>query len=376
VRVLEQAPALRTSGAAVTIFSNGAAASAGSGTPLDGLGGDVEELAFGTCAGSPLWRLDLRPLRRRTGFPVAAVPRRDLVARLAAGLPAGTITFGAAVTSIDAPAGDERRAEAPVQVTDGSGTTYEADVLVGADGHTSVVRQHGLSPQPARTTGWATWQGLTLVARPGPLAGLVEGRTGRFLVGSAGFVGLMPAGNGLLQWWFDVPHDPRAPLPVSPVAWLGQRFAGYGGPVPAVLEAVDDADVGLYPHVVHEVPDAWGAGAVTLLGDAAHAFPPTQAQGANQALEDAWLLTRTLTSVASDGGDGRRGPLPAALRRYEATRARRVRRVMRLAASETTNTPPGPVVRTAARLVPAGASGRAYVHLLRRCSSVLNADSP
>jgi salicylate hydroxylase len=33
---------------------------------------------------------------------------------------------------------------------------------------------------------------------------------------------------------------------------------------------------------------------VVLIGDAAHAMPPSLAQGASQALEDAWVLAREL----------------------------------------------------------------------------------
>ena len=112
------------------------------------------------------------------------------------------------------------------------------------------------------------------------------------------------------------------------------------------------------------MPDRWGAGGATLLGDAAHAFPPSQAQGANQALEDAWLLARALTGAAGDPAD--------LLRRYEIRRARRVRRVAKLAASEVTNRPPTGARRVLGRLLSPGLAGHAYVSVIRRWSSVLN----
>jgi FAD-dependent urate hydroxylase len=104
---------------------------------------------------------------------------------------------------------------------------------------------------------------------------------------------------------------------------------------------------------------------VTLLGDAAHAFPPSQAQGANQALEDAWLLARALEGT---------GPVEALLRRYEAVRARRVRRVSRLAATEITNKMPNILGRFAGKVLSPAMAGRAHLALIRRFSSVLACD--
>ncbi|GAA3470529.1 hypothetical protein GCM10018965_050820 [Nonomuraea roseola] len=66
----------------------------------------------------------------------------------------------------------------------------------------------------------------------------------------------------------------------------------------------------------------WGKGRVTLLGDAAHLMPPTLGQGANQTLEDVWVLGRELAK----GGD------PAQrLRAYEQARYPHVNLVSRLA---------------------------------------------
>jgi FAD-dependent urate hydroxylase len=114
--------------------------------------------------------------------------------------------------------------------------------------------------------------------------------------------------------------------------------------------------------VLHDIPDAWGSGATTLLGDAAHVFPPSQAQGANQALEDAWLLRRALSEERD---------AVARLRSYERLRAVRARRVAKMAASESTNRPPGALTRFAVRLIPASMTARAYTSLIRRFSSVL-----
>ena len=353
VRVLEAAPGLREGGAAVTIYSNGAAALAGLGVPLpDDIGGAIDHLEIRSAAGVVTMRTDMRVMRRKTGFPVVTVQRNKLIEHLAARLPAGVIRFDTAVTEVDSNG----------TVIDQYGEKHTAQVLVGADGHRSAVRQGVLHDGPASDCGWTTWQGLTHV-----LPELAAGRTGVLLVGDAGLVGLMPAGGGLLQWWFDVEGARIDPADESVTAWLHQRFGGFADPVPALLESISDGDVGCYPHVLHRIPHAWGVGATTLLGDAAHAFPPSQAQGANQAIEDAWLLRRAL------GGDG---DVVAALRSYERLRAVRVRRVSKMAASETTNKPPKTLARLAVKFMPASMTGAAYTSLIRRFSSVLADERP
>jgi FAD-dependent urate hydroxylase len=347
VRVLERADRPRDGGAAVTLFSNGKAAAAGLGAPLDGLGGRIDELEIRTADDRRYGLTDLRLMARRTGFTVETVPRAVLLRRLTDSLPAGTVTYGAAVVG----------AEAAGAVVDARGVRHPAAVVVGADGYRSAVRRSVLGDGDARRNGWSSWQGLTEV-----LPDLAHGTHARCYVGAAGLCGLMPAGGGLLQWWFDTRGSPGdRPVP----DWLARTFAGYPEPVTRLLATLAPPDVTEYPHVLHRVGDRWGAGAVTLLGDAAHAFPPSQAQGANQALEDAWLLDRAL---AADG------PVENLLRRYEKVRSRRVRRVSRLAASEVTNRPPNAAGRLAGKLLSPAVAGRAHLALIRRFSSVLNTD--
>ncbi|MEV0460322.1 FAD-dependent oxidoreductase [Catellatospora methionotrophica] len=348
VRVLEAAPALRTGGAAFTVFSNGAAALAGLGVPLAGFGGRLDTLRFDTAAGATMVTADLAGVARRIGFPVVSTPRARLIEHLAMGV---DVEFSREIVGVEV--GENR-----ITVTDATGTRHEADVLVGADGHRSAVRRAVVDPAPAAENEWTTWQGLTAV-----LPELASGSTGVCVVGPAGLVGMLPSGGGLLQWWFDV----HQPLTGSPAAALAERFTGYGPLVAALLNEIRDADLEAFRHVTHRIPDQWGRAGVTLLGDAAHAFPPTQAQGANQALEDAWALNRVLRETRSSPAD--------ALRRYERLRAPRVRKVSRRAAGERTNKPVPAPLRLLTSLIPRSAITAAYAAQLRGVSSVLNGEA-
>ncbi|MEV6848168.1 NAD(P)/FAD-dependent oxidoreductase [Actinoplanes sp. NPDC051411] len=351
VRVLERADAPRTDGAAVTIFSNGAAAAAGLGVSLDDLGGAIDTLGFFDAGGHAFAHADLTLLRRWTGYRVATIPRATLLQRLAAGLPADAVDYGRQVRTVET-------AGSGAAVVTADGVREEAALVVGADGVRSAVRRALLGSADPSYNGWVSWQGLTAT-----MPELAAGAYARCIVGDAGLCGLMPAGGGLVQWWFDVDGPAPAGRPV--IGWLRERFRSYADPVRKLLDVLTEADVHAFRHAVHPIPDRWGTDGATLLGDAAHAFPPSQAQGANQALEDAWMLRRALSSAST---------VSDALRGYERVRARRVRRISSLAASEITNRPPAPAARLAGRLMGPSLFTRLQLMTIRRCSSVLNGD--
>ena len=202
-----------------------------------------------------------------------------------------------------------------VRVDFEDGSSADGDVLIGADGLHSVVRDVVGAPA-AKSTGWCSWQGLvTLPDIPDP-------HVARMMIGEHGNLGLWPAGGSALQWWFDLPWSPDFVRPQRPIEMIRSHFAGWSDLVDEVLATLTDDDLAPspFPHFRHPIPGA-GAGAVTLLGDAAHTMPPTLAQGTNQALLDTMVLRKALSDLP-EGVD-----VSTALRWYENTRRRKVKSV-------------------------------------------------
>lgn len=206
---------------------------------------------------------------------------------------------------------DVRHNDDGVTAVFADGSTATGDVLVGADGHHSVVRRKLWGEGTVRPATFGTWQGMSRIDIE------ITGTTRHLMIsGREGACGLMPAGGGLLQWWFDVRWSPRDPRPAAPPAELRRRFGRWRSPVSDVLAAAREEDLEFFGHHWNKVPEVWGAGRVTLAGDAAHTMPPTLGQGANQTLEDAWVLGRALAGAGDPGGAAARvraGPLPAHL---------------------------------------------------------------
>ena len=128
------------------------------------------------------------------------------------------------------------------------------------------------------------------------------------LLGRRSSFTVMPMGSRKLYCYADE-TAPDAPSPDDPKARLRELFGSFGGPVPAILDAVEKVSVARTDEVVVE---SWSRGPVLLVGDAAHATAPTLAQGAAMSFEDAVVLGEELRAA---GGD-----VPVALRAYEERR--------------------------------------------------------
>ncbi|QUH05363.1 FAD-dependent monooxygenase [Saccharopolyspora erythraea] len=354
VQVFEHAEALRDGGAGVTVWSNGTAALRDLGVSLDGVGRELHSLRSVTESGRLLWEADLDAVTERLGSPTVEIPRRTLIVKLAEALPAEVLHFGRRCTGVT-------EAEDGVVVRFDDGSVATGDLVIGADGQRSAVRRSVLGGPPAKLTGWASWQGLTRSDLP-----IAHGSRTLNIAGRNAHAGLIPAGDGLLHWWFDMPW--REGDPELSVADLRAAFRGWPEPVEELLSSVTDDDLGFFPHIRHQVPRVWGGPRSTLLGDAVHAMPPAVAQAANQTLEDAWLLSLLLPNI--DGLSADPEPL---LRTYEQERRPRAVKVSRTAAltSAQRSTPLQRLGR-----FPKWVATRSQVASLRSGSNVLQALTP
>jgi FAD-dependent urate hydroxylase len=309
VTVFDQRPNVTAGGGAVTIWSNGATVLEQLGVDMTGAGQLLSTVRVMTSSGRPLATLDLNTMVNRLGAPVRMVPRRILLERLLEGFPADRIRCNSRAASVV-------NTNNGVRVDFEDGSSAEGDLLIGADGLHSVVRSV-VGAQPAKPTGWCSWQGLVT------LADVADPDVAVMMIGEHGNLGMWPAGGSDLQWWFDLPWSPGFRRPQQPLEMIRSHFTGWSDRVDQVLTTLTDEDLSPspFPHFRHPVPRA-GRGAVTLLGDASHTMPPTLAQGTNQALLDAMVLRKALSDLRNGNGG-----IPSALRWYENTRRRRVKAV-------------------------------------------------
>ena len=316
VTVFERRPDVTAGGGAVTIWSNGATVLGQLGVDMDGAGQLLSTLRVVTSTGRPVATLDLTAIVDRLGAPVRMVPRRVLLERLLEGFPTDRIWCNARAVGVVS-------TQTGVRLEFEDGSWAEGDLLIGADGLHSMVRDI-VGAQPAEPTGWCSWQGLVT------LPNVADKHVAQMIIGEHGNVGLWPAGGSDVQWWFDLPWSPDFVRPGRPIDMIRSNFKGWSDSVDRVLATLTDEDLAHspFPHFRHPIPRS-GQGAVTLLGDAAHTMPPTLAQGTNQALLDTMVLCKALSDFRKGckGVHSSQLDLSSALRWYENTRRRKVKAV-------------------------------------------------
>jgi 2-polyprenyl-6-methoxyphenol hydroxylase-like FAD-dependent oxidoreductase len=176
-----------------------------------------------------------------------------------------------------------------VDVVFASGDTGRYDLLVGADGLRSQVRgQLGIDVAP-RPAGMGIWR--VHARRPAEVE-----RTDLVYDGPCYIAGYCPTGpDTLYAYLVEAAQDRCADAPERKVAAMRRLAAAYHGPWEAIREDIADAERINYTWFEYLLVDGpWNRGRAVLIGDAAHACPPTLALGAAMALEDASVLAEML----------------------------------------------------------------------------------
>lgn len=281
---------------------------------LDGLaaiGKPIERVVHRSVSGRHLSEAGVPPRSERLGVPSYEVHRSRLQAMLAEALGHDRIEFEQRCVGC--------RQDAQTAVAEfADGTTAEADILIGADGVHSVVRDDLVGPVELRRAEIGVWRGTLEMAEH-------ELPTGLHLryVGPAALFGIARISDEEVRWYAGAPFDTDPPCSAGERKQLALgQFAGWPPFVCDVLERTAARDY-LFNDTPHAPPlRTWASGRITLLGDAAHCSLPTLGISAGLAIEDGAVLAETLRT--SDD------PTPA-LRAYERRRRRVAARVVRAA---------------------------------------------
>ena len=251
------------------------------GYPFDSLGLRAPDPAGTLLAEIPDARTGGPDLPATVGLPRPALARIMADRAAAAG---AKLRLGTSLSSLSPDDGG-----VDVVFSDGSAGRY--DLVVGADGIRSATRRMmGVTDEP-RPTGMGIFRAF------GPRPASVT-RTDLYYGGPCYIAGYCPTGADTLYAYIAEDAQDRSALaPAERLAAMRALAGSYHGPWDDILQTLTDP--GTVSYTLFEalvVPAPWNRGRVVLIGDAAHACPPTLAQGGAQALEDAAVLTELLLS--------------------------------------------------------------------------------
>lgn len=322
VQIYEQASELREVGAAVALAANGSRVMRrlGLGDALAEYCVEPTDVVFRHWASGNL--IATYPMgqayRDRYGAEFFGIHRKDLQRVLAGAWGTDGLHLNSRVVDLE---------EGPdgVRLHFAEGDPVTADIVVGADGVRSTVRDWvtggGLMPQ---FSGGSGFRGLAQVS---DVAGLADPMTIQFWLGPGGYVISYPISAETVNFLAVRP----GPMPWPHPTWMVEEppgtaivsFEGWHPTVRALVGSVEQSP----RWALFAIPalQRWTRGTTVLLGDAAHAMLPHQGQGANQAVEDAAVLSALLAEVtgSTDGPTA----AAAAVRRYERLRRTRTRQL-------------------------------------------------
>ena len=257
-----------------------------------------------------------QPAEEFFGGPALNFRRAELLEALFEAANPGIIRFGVSITEL------RQNQSTAIALLD-TGEEISADALIGADGINSPIRNTVLHDKQLLYSGYSAYRGLVSREAVGDLIDTTPVR--RYWLGPRGQV---VAYWGARSEYLGVSVTLRADAPSS-----STRSTLSADEVFAFLEGWDALPDKLARRIAHPIvtpiyvrprTDNWVEGRIALLGDSAHAMTPFLGQGAGQAVEDAYVLSKVIGGISPE-------EIPSGLERYESIRVPRANDIHRQA---------------------------------------------
>jgi len=251
--------------------------------------------------GRILQRIDAVDWRRRYGFGPVAIHRAALHRLLVDALHGVPVRYDTAVAHVR----DE--ANGPVTVTLGNGERFTCELVIAADGLRSPLRQQLFGRTRFRYAGQTSWRGIAEHRLGGDFGDVLVEIWGRQRGLRFGVVAV----DQRRSYWFATQSAPAGGRDASVAAALDGLRVDFADFLPSVETLLHHTQTLVRTDIFDFAPLAsWHRGRVVLIGDSAHATTPNLGQGANQAIESAFVLAQALANEK----------LPGALTIYERIR--------------------------------------------------------
>ena len=312
IELYDRVRELRPAGAGISLWSNGVKVmnALGLGDEIHKIGGEMNRMTYLSKENEALNDIDLLPLIDQVGQRPYPVSRSELQSMLLEQL-------GKEYVKLETKCIGVKEEGNQVTAIFEDGSTATGDVLIGADGVHSVLRNYVTQQKPEpRYADYVNWNGL-VDASPE----LADKHSWVIYVGDGKRASMMPVGGDRFYYFFGVPMKKGTVVePKDRRDELATLFQGWPEPVQNLIQQLNPLETNRLE--IHDLDplEKLARGRVVLVGDAGHATTPTLGQGGCQAMEDAEILCRYLVTTNISVED--------ALQRYESARKERTARLV------------------------------------------------
>lgn len=254
------------------------------------------------------------------GASYLTVHRGDFHKLMVDSIAPGVLEYGKKLTEV-VDRGDS------VHLAFADGSVAEADIVIGADGINSRIRETLLGPELPIYSGYVGHRAVFPISE---VKGVAHDLCAKWWSDDRHMMVYFMTGNKDEIYYVTGVPEPTWDMSKS---WMPSSkeemratFDGWHSGVQSLIEAT--REVTKWPFLERNPLPLWSSGRLVLLGDACHPMKPHMAQGAAMAIEDAAMLTRCFTEIGLTD-------YATAFELYQANRAERAGKVQRVSHNNT-----------------------------------------